>query len=146
MRRLFLAIKAHFLRQCSICDARQRVQAIVPAQSPHLAHLDKQLLVDVSVIIQNDAGTGIQRVVRALLLQLLKNPPAGYSVKPVFCTHQHGYHYAPQDFGSPNYRKIAQAKPEKLPPTKAIFFLVSIYARTYCLSATPSYCTGKPPA
>jgi glycosyltransferase involved in cell wall biosynthesis len=57
----------------------------------------KQLLVDVSVIYQNDARTGIQRVVRSLLLQLLATPPVGYCVRPVFATRQLGYHYATLD-------------------------------------------------
>nr|WP_182311996.1 glycosyltransferase family 1 protein [Comamonas testosteroni] len=57
-----------------------------------------QLLVDVSVIYQSDARTGIQRVVRALLLQLLQAPPTGYRVCPVFATRQHGYCYAASNF------------------------------------------------
>ena len=58
----------------------------------------RQLLVDVSVIHQSDARTGIQRVVRSLLLQLLATPPAGYRVCPVFATRQHGYHHAAPGF------------------------------------------------
>ncbi len=58
----------------------------------------RQLLVDVSVIHQSDARTGIQRVVRSLLLQLLAAKPIGYQVRPVFATRQHGYQYANQDF------------------------------------------------
>lgn len=58
----------------------------------------KQLLVDVSVIIQEDAHTGIQRVVRALLLQLFANPPSGYEILPVFCSCKHGYRYADSAF------------------------------------------------
>lgn len=58
----------------------------------------KQLLVDVSVIIRSDAHTGIQRVVRALLVQLFLNPPEGYRILPVFCTRKHGYRYADQAF------------------------------------------------
>lgn len=61
----------------------------------------RQLLVDVSVIHQSDARTGIQRVVRELLLQLLRTPPAGYSVCPVFATRQHGYRYAAPNFLDP---------------------------------------------
>lgn len=59
---------------------------------------NKQLLVDVSAIICEDAHTGIQRVVRALLLQLFSNPPVGYQVLPVFCTRKHGYRYADSAF------------------------------------------------
>jgi len=55
----------------------------------------RQLLIDVSVIVCDDARTGIQRVVRALLDQLLKHPPAGYRVRPICATRQRGYRYAP---------------------------------------------------
>lgn len=58
----------------------------------------RQLLVDVSVLHQGDARTGIQRVVRALWLQLAQAPPSGYMVCPVFATRQHGYHYAAHEF------------------------------------------------
>lgn len=57
----------------------------------------KQLLVDVSVIYQSDARTGIQRVVRSLLLQLLATPLVGYCVCPVFATRQQCYHHASND-------------------------------------------------
>jgi glycosyltransferase involved in cell wall biosynthesis len=39
-----------------------------------------QLLIDVSEVCQHDAGTGIQRVVRAIFWQFLRRPPAGYRV------------------------------------------------------------------
>lgn len=57
-----------------------------------------QLFVDVSVIYRNDARTGIQRVVRALLMELLKTPPLGYTVRPVFATTKQGYCYADPEF------------------------------------------------
>lgn len=60
--------------------------------------LKRQLFVDVSVIHQNDARTGIQRVVRALLLQLLQAPPAGCVVRPIFATRKQGYCYATAKF------------------------------------------------
>ena len=55
----------------------------------------RQLLLDVSILAQHDARSGIQRVVRALLRQLLLNPPAGWAVEPVFAmTAERGYRYA----------------------------------------------------
>lgn len=54
----------------------------------------KQLFVDVSVIIHNDARTGIQRVVRALLRQLYAMPLKDFAVLPVFATRDHGYCHA----------------------------------------------------
>ncbi|MCC8396980.1 glycosyltransferase family 4 protein [Paraburkholderia sp. MMS20-SJTR3] len=49
---------------------------------------------DVSIICRNDAGTGIQRVVRALFRELLAEPPAGFEIRPVCATRRNGYRYA----------------------------------------------------
>jgi glycosyltransferase involved in cell wall biosynthesis len=54
----------------------------------------RQLLVDVSEIVRQDARTGIQRVVRSLLSEMLSHPPAGYRVEPVYATSEQGYRYA----------------------------------------------------
>nr|WP_242533134.1 glycosyltransferase [Niveibacterium umoris] len=43
----------------------------------------RRLLVDISELAERDAGTGIQRVVRAVLLHLLETPPPEYDVEPV---------------------------------------------------------------
>jgi glycosyltransferase involved in cell wall biosynthesis len=43
----------------------------------------KSILVDVSGICVNDLKTGIQRVVKNILRELLSDPPAGYRVEPV---------------------------------------------------------------
>jgi glycosyltransferase involved in cell wall biosynthesis len=57
----------------------------------------RQLLVDVSAMVQSDLKTGIQRVVRSILLALVADPPPGYRVEPVF-SHGGGrsYQYARQ--------------------------------------------------
>jgi len=44
----------------------------------------RQLLVDVLALVQDDLGTGIQRVTRAILRQWLLHPPAGWSIEPVY--------------------------------------------------------------
>lgn len=87
-------------RQC--LNERASTAATATTAAMATAHTPaRQLLVDVSVIHQSDAHTGIQRVVRALLLQLLMAPPAGYRVCPIFATRQHGYRYAcPHFLGS----------------------------------------------
>jgi glycosyltransferase involved in cell wall biosynthesis len=54
----------------------------------------RQLLVDVSIIARHDARTGIQRVVRAILLQLLREPPPQYEVRAVRAGFLRGYRYA----------------------------------------------------
>lgn len=54
----------------------------------------RQLLIDVSGIVRNDLKTGIERVVRAQLLELIKVPPKGFRVEPVYLTDQGGqWHY-----------------------------------------------------
>jgi glycosyltransferase involved in cell wall biosynthesis len=55
----------------------------------------RQLLVDVSAMVQTDLRTGIQRVVRSVLTEWLQRPPAGWSVLPVYGTDRDpGYRYA----------------------------------------------------
>jgi len=54
----------------------------------------KQLFVDVSTVSRTDLKTGIERVVRAQLIELLKNPPKGYRVEPIYLTDEGGHwHY-----------------------------------------------------
>ncbi|UNC14550.1 glycosyltransferase [Acidiphilium multivorum] len=56
-----------------------------------------QLLVDVSILVHTDLRTGIQRVVRAILLEWLTNPPPGWKIEPVYATvDMLGYRYARQ--------------------------------------------------
>lgn len=99
MRRLFEHLALRLLPPAYL---RKRIGgvAIASRQAQQIGHQSqgRQLLVDVSVIYSNDARTGIQRVVRSLLQQLLNRPPAGYSVRPVFASRKHGYRYAAPDF------------------------------------------------
>lgn len=44
----------------------------------------RQLLLDISELVERDAKSGIQRVVRSILLELLQNGPAGYQVRPIY--------------------------------------------------------------
>lgn len=60
-----------------------------------IKNASKQLLVDVSAIIQTNLKTGIERVVRAQLLELIKTPPAGFRVEPVYFLNDN-YFYARQ--------------------------------------------------
>lgn len=43
-----------------------------------------QFLLDISSLVQSDAKSGIQRVVRSLLAEFLANPPAGFNVQPIY--------------------------------------------------------------
>ena len=67
-------------------------EAIALSIPPRLA--SRQLLVDVSELVQRDSKSGIQRVVRSILSELLKHPPEGYRVEPVYATTDQGYRYA----------------------------------------------------
>lgn len=54
----------------------------------------KQILVDISELVQRDSRSGIQRVVRSILKEWLQNPPVGYRIEPVYATVDQGYRYA----------------------------------------------------
>jgi glycosyltransferase involved in cell wall biosynthesis len=57
--------------------------------------VQRQLLVDVSALVTSDLKTGIQRVVRSVLLALIAAPPAGWRIEPVYSTGSNQpYHYA----------------------------------------------------
>ncbi|MDI1295700.1 MAG: glycosyltransferase family 1 protein [bacterium] len=55
------------------------------------ANPSRLIYVDVSIIFRHDSGTGIQRVVRALMAQLIAAPPTGSMVVPVVATKYGAY-------------------------------------------------------
>lgn len=63
-----------------------------------------RLLVDVSVIVRNDARTGIQRVVRSVWSHLVAHSGGAFDVVPVHATRSRGYCFAPIDFLSKRQR------------------------------------------
>ena len=68
--------------------------AQVAAQEQARTTSTRQLLIDVSATCRNDLKTGIQRVVRALIWELIKKPPDGYRVEPVCLTNEGAvWHY-----------------------------------------------------
>lgn len=67
-------------------------KAIVQTKSCNRAC--RQLLVDISATARQDLKTGIQRVVRALVKELISKPPEGFRVEPVYLTERGGaWHY-----------------------------------------------------
>ncbi|AXF19736.1 glycosyl transferase family 1 [Burkholderia pyrrocinia] len=56
-------------------------------------HRGRWLLVDVSILAMYDAGTGIQRVVRSIAIELLRAPPDGFEVKLVRATRKLDYRH-----------------------------------------------------
>lgn len=47
----------------------------------------RQLLIDISILVQHDARSGIQRVVKSILANWLASPPHDFDVKPVHAAH-----------------------------------------------------------
>jgi glycosyltransferase involved in cell wall biosynthesis len=66
----------------------------VIAETFPVRNRQRQLLVDVSAMVDTDLRTGIQRVVRSILKEWLENPPSGYRVEPVYATDDRTYRYA----------------------------------------------------
>lgn len=64
-------------------DLRQCAAAIA---LNHPLPRQKTIFVDISELVQRDAATGVQRVTKSILCQLLDNPPAGYRVESVYAT------------------------------------------------------------
>lgn len=52
----------------------------------------RRLYIDLAVITKHDAGTGIQRVVRALALGVIDEAPTGWEICFVDATRRRGYH------------------------------------------------------
>lgn len=69
-----------------------------------------QILVDVSTIAETDARTGVQRVVRSILSELLSLAPAGWRIEPVRVEGE-SYVYA-RDFAA----RMFNLHPRALPP------------------------------
>jgi glycosyltransferase involved in cell wall biosynthesis len=88
----FMALRARrYARKVKTGDGLKRFRLNIN----HVDNSTRQLFVDISELIQRDAGTGIQRVTRSILKELLENPPDGYVVEPVYSTvDSWGYRYA----------------------------------------------------
>jgi len=74
----------------------------------------QQLFIDISELVKRDAKTGIQRVVRSLLTEILLNPPADYEVHPIYANQLSlGYRYAnrfKKKFFASNVDKVAMGE------------------------------------
>lgn len=84
-----------------LCDA---ARAIAFDQAPVAP---RQLLVDVSALVKIDLGTGIQRVVRHILMEWFKQAPEGYRVEPVYSpgsgqAYRYARRFAASFVGLPN--------------------------------------------
>lgn len=76
-------------------DALLRCSSMIALNHP--LKRNKRLFVDISELVRHDAATGVQRVTRSILYHLLRTPPAGYDVAPIYATTQEvGYRHANQ--------------------------------------------------
>lgn len=75
-------------------DLQLRQAAMAMAANVVPRNSKPQFLVGISALVEHDAKTGIQRVVRSLLKEWLENPPAGFRVEPVYATPTEPYRYA----------------------------------------------------
>ena len=73
-------------------DLERLATGVAANQQPRVAM--RQLLVDVSELVRRDAKSGIQRVVRSVLSVLLRQPPKGFRVEPVYANPGQRYRYA----------------------------------------------------
>jgi glycosyltransferase involved in cell wall biosynthesis len=58
--------------------------AVISVSGKDTSNKQSQLLLDVSELASQDAKSGIQRVVRSVLYQLISNPPTSQQVKPIY--------------------------------------------------------------
>lgn len=97
-----------------VAKGRGAIQPVSGGSSPS----DSTLWVDISVISRRDAGTGIQRVVRALLAELQASSVAGWRIQLVAATPSQPYRAVPW----PN-ATVAPGKCPKMEPQAGDIFL-----------------------
>jgi len=82
-------------KDLSSYDIAELAKAIAISTAPKIKQ--KQILVDISSIVYVDLKTGIQRVVRSQLIELIRNAPSGFRIEPVYFSptqHEPLYRYA----------------------------------------------------
>ena len=87
--------------------SRMRARCAVPTRKPL-----RRLLLDVSIISRHDAGTGIQRVVREIMLTLLEHPPQGLEIQLVGETRKRGYCFLDWDGAASKPRLLDTVQPD----------------------------------
>lgn len=74
--------------------------AVAIAENAPSRYRQRALYVDISQLVLTDAGTGIQRVVRHVVAELLGSVPEGFRVEPVFMHAGDVFRYARSYVGS----------------------------------------------
>ena len=81
------------------------------------------LYVDISELHQHDSKSGVQRVVRSILKNLLTTPPATYNVVPVYATPTEPYRIANRWLARLNQTRDTHIQDTPLDPRNGDFFL-----------------------
>jgi glycosyltransferase involved in cell wall biosynthesis len=96
------------IERCSVARARNAIQPLTGgSKSP-----ESTLWVDISVVSRRDAGSGIQRVVRALLAELQASPITGWRVQPVAATPRQPYRAVPWQIPTVDPEKCPKMEPQ----------------------------------
>lgn len=97
-----------FLERRAVVKARQAVRPVLSSST-----LPEQTLwVDISAISRHDAGSGIQRVVRALLAELQAATIAGWRIQPVAATPRQPYRAVPWEIPTVDAEKCPKIEPQ----------------------------------
>ncbi|MGD1856061.1 MAG: glycosyltransferase family 4 protein [Leptolyngbyaceae cyanobacterium] len=78
----------------------------------NLSYHEKKIFVDISELVQRDAKSGIQRVVRSILVNLLQKPPPSYSVVPIYWDGI-GYRQANEFLSKTSFKSLQDQAPEE---------------------------------
>lgn len=80
----------HFWDNLSQVDLATRDQVSYEVSNIFCLPRKRKLYLDISATVNNDLKTGIERVARAYLHELLQSPPLGYDVQPVYLSKEIG--------------------------------------------------------
>lgn len=103
----FEIIEKHYATVDALYKERVYPLSMKSSDIPQLVHTidqlslhktePKQILIDVSEIYKHDLQTGIQRVVRSQIIELIRNAPSNYRIEPVYLVEENksvSYYYA----------------------------------------------------
>jgi glycosyltransferase involved in cell wall biosynthesis len=83
------------LRRMPAAPAGALMDTAAAIAANRLPRAPRQLFIDISALVHADLKTGIQRVVRSIILDLIAAPPDGYRIEPVYSEgNNQPYRYA----------------------------------------------------
>jgi glycosyltransferase involved in cell wall biosynthesis/predicted SAM-dependent methyltransferase len=82
-------LDSHHPKEHELIRLSQSIAYDLPAP-----RLSRQILIDITATAGNNLKTGIERVSRTILMEMIQSPPDGYRIEPVYLSDQGGYwHY-----------------------------------------------------